>query len=74
MSSNRLSDLVPGQKAVIKTVLYSKFSAKLAEMGCLPGEAIELCHIAPLGDPIAIQVAGYKLSLRLSEAESILVY
>jgi Fe2+ transport system protein FeoA len=42
-------------------------------MGCLPGEEVEIAHIAPLGDPIAIHLYGHKLSLRKKEAESILV-
>lgn len=43
------------------------------EMGCLPGEEISLEQIAPMGDPVSVQVAGYTLSLRLDEAEHILV-
>jgi ferrous iron transport protein A len=43
------------------------------EMGCVPGEKILLVQIAPLGDPISVSVAGYRLSLRLNEAEHILV-
>lgn len=43
------------------------------EMGCLPGAEISLELIAPLGDPIAIEVAGYQLSLRKIEASSILL-
>ena len=43
-------------------------SLKLLEMGCIPGEEIEVVRIAPLGDPIAISVAGYQLSLRKEEA------
>jgi ferrous iron transport protein A len=43
------------------------------EMGCLPGEMIVLEQIAPLGDPISVSISGYSLSLRLNEAESILV-
>ena len=46
---------------------------KLMEMGCLPGEHIKIDQVAPLGDPISIAVAGYNLSLRLSEADSIFV-
>jgi ferrous iron transport protein A len=37
-------------------------------MGCIPGEEIEVVRIAPLGDPMAIMVAGYQLSLRKEEA------
>jgi ferrous iron transport protein A len=43
------------------------------EMGCVPGERILMEQIAPLGDPISVNVAGYHLSLRLNEAEHILV-
>lgn len=43
------------------------------EMGCIPGEVVQIEQVAPLGDPISISVAGYHLSLRLSEARSIFV-
>jgi ferrous iron transport protein A len=43
------------------------------EMGCLPGEKIMIEQVAPLGDPISVTVAGYSLSLRLNEAEHIIV-
>jgi len=42
-------------------------------MGCVPGEKVTMDIIAPLGDPISIQVSGYTLSLRLNEAEHIFV-
>jgi ferrous iron transport protein A len=45
----------------------------LMEMGCIPGETIVVDKIAPLKDPISISVAGYCLSLRLDEAQHILV-
>lgn len=41
---------------------------RLREMGMLPGTRVTLVRIAPLGDPIEIQVRGYRLSLRKSEA------
>lgn len=43
------------------------------EMGLLPGKAVTVLFRAPLGDPIAIDVNGYILSLRLDEAALILV-
>jgi ferrous iron transport protein A len=43
------------------------------EMGCIPGEVIKVEKIAPLGDPISISVSGYSLSLRLNEAEQIII-
>lgn len=63
-----LAELKPGDKAVIEHITDYNLSTKLFEMGCLPGEAVELCYSAPLGDPIAVRVAGYTLALRLAEA------
>jgi len=45
----------------------------LMEMGLVPGETILMEQVAPLGDPISINVSGYHLSLRLNEAEQIIV-
>ncbi len=49
-----LSSLRKGQTAVIDSFTDYELSLKLLEMGCLPGETIEVIRIAPLGDPIAI--------------------
>ncbi len=68
-----LSDLKPGQKAVIKSIAENAMRAKLIEMGCFPGEELYITKIAPLGCPFAIYVAGYELSLRHSEAMNIVV-
>ncbi|MEQ1676300.1 MAG: FeoA family protein [Chitinophagaceae bacterium] len=69
----RLSDLKPGQEGIIKEFQDNDIFLKLMEMGCVPGERILLEQVAPLGDPISVSVAGYHLSLRLNEAEHILV-
>jgi ferrous iron transport protein A len=69
----RLSDLKQGEKAIIKNFTSPDLALKLMEMGCLPGEIIVIEQIAPLGDPISIRVAGYSLSLRLNEAEHIIL-
>jgi ferrous iron transport protein A len=69
----RLSDLKPGQEGIIKEFQNNEIFLKLMEMGCVPGERILLEQVAPLGDPISVNVAGYHLSLRLNEAEHILV-
>ena len=44
---------------------------KLMEMGIMEGRELEVSHIAPFGDPIAVEVEGYTLALRLDEAELI---
>ena len=69
----RLSDLKPGQEGIIKEFQNNDIFLKLMEMGCVPGERILMEQKAPLGDPISVNVSGYHLSLRLNEAEHILV-
>lgn len=68
-----LSELRPGQRAIIQKFTTEEIFLKLMEMGCLPGEEIEVIKIAPLNDPISISVAGYTLSLRIDEAKHIVV-
>jgi len=68
-----LADLRLGEKATIDSFTDGELSVKLLEMGCLPGEQVELQNIAPLGDPIAIYVSGYILGLRKAEASSVLI-
>ena len=67
----RLSELGIGKKAIIHSFEKDDIFIKLMEMGCVPGEEVKVIQVAPLGDPISISVAGYNLSLRLSEASSI---
>jgi ferrous iron transport protein A len=67
----KLTDLKMGQKATIVSIDDAIFSNRLLEMGCLPGEELEVIHFAPYGDPIAIKILGYSLALRKSEAETI---
>lgn len=68
-----LSQLKIGQSATIDSFTDKEMSLKLLEMGCTPGEIVKLERIAPLGDPIAISVSGYLLSLRKEEASTVLV-
>ena len=67
----KLSDLKPGQEAIINEFDSNDILLKLMEMGCVPGERIYLEQVAPLGEPISIKISGYSLSLRLNEAEHI---
>ena len=70
----KLSELKPGQEAVIVEFSGEEVSIKLMEMGLVPGESVLLEQVAPLGDPISVNVSGYHLSLRLDEAEQIFVH
>ena len=69
----KLSEIKVGRSAVIHSFGLDEIYIKLMEMGCVPGEKVRVEQMAPLGDPISISVAGYCLSLRLNEAENILV-
>jgi ferrous iron transport protein A len=68
-----LSQVKAGAKVKIKSFKSDDIILKLMEMGCLPGEDVTVWKKAPLGDPIYLLVAGYSLSLRLDEAEQIIV-
>lgn len=69
----KLSELKPGEEGIIREFRNNEIFLKLMEMGCVPGESIYLEQVAPMGDPISVNIAGYHLSLRLNEAEDILV-
>jgi ferrous iron transport protein A len=70
----KLADLKLGEQGIIDSFSDTEMSLKLMEMGCLPGEKISIERRAPLGDPIAISVSGYLLSVRKEEAKTILVH
>ncbi len=69
----RLSELPLGSKALIEEHEESAFRLTLMEMGCIPGEPVWVEMIAPMGDPIALKIAGYHLSIRKTDAEKIWV-
>jgi ferrous iron transport protein A len=69
----KLSDIKPGTKAIIRSFTENELYVKLMEMGCVPGETIQVENIAPFKDPISVLVSGYRLSLRLEEADNIVV-
>ena len=66
-----LNTLKKGEKAIIKDFDIDTVPLKLLEMGCLPGSEVEMTHLAPFGDPIAIKVSGYTLTMRKDEAATI---
>ncbi len=69
----KLSELKVGQKAIIVSLEDEELVLKMMEMGFLPGEDITVEQVAPLGDPISVMIAGYQVSLRINEADSIIV-
>jgi len=51
----------------------SSLTPKLIEMGLYPGQEVMCMFVAPFGDPIAVHVGGYLLSLRKDEADLVLL-
>lgn len=68
-----LNHIAPGVRVQILEVLNDELKPKLMEMGLIKGRQIEVLFCAPFGGPIAIDVNGYVLSLRLDEAALIQV-
>lgn len=66
-----LSDLRPGERGVVAGWAGGAPPARLLEMGILEGTEVGVVRLAPLGDPIEIELRGYHLSIRKSEAEQI---
>ena len=63
-----IADLKKGEKAIIKDFDVDAIPLKLLEMGCLPGNKVELLQIAPLGDPLYLDINGSHLAIRIETA------
>ena len=66
---SKLSDLPRGeQRRVIRVDGADDISLRLLEMGLTPGTQVRMLGAAPLGDPLELELRGYRLSLRRLEA------
>ncbi len=63
-----VAQLKRGQKGIIKEFADDILPIKLLELGCLPGNEIELVQVAPFNDPIYINVNGSHIAIRRSVA------
>ncbi len=67
-----LKELEIGESAAIKTVGGSgALRQHFLDMGMIPGAEVTVVKLAPMGDPMELQVHGYELTLRLAEADQI---
>ena len=71
MNSASIAELKEGQKGIIKPFDAEQIPTKLLELGCLPGNTVELLQIAPLNDPIHIDLNGSRIAIRRSVAKRI---
>ena len=65
--------LKKGERAVILDFDIDAVPLKLLEMGCLPGNVVQLLQIAPFGDPLYLDVNGSHLAIRIETAKNIKV-
>jgi ferrous iron transport protein A len=63
-----IANLKIGEKAIIKDFDSDIIPLKLLEMGCLPGNTVELLQIAPFGDPLYLDINGSHLAIRIETA------
>lgn len=66
-----VAKLKPGQKGVIQEFEVDSIPVKLLELGCLPGNTVELVQVAPLNDPLYINVNDSHIAIRREMAERI---
>jgi ferrous iron transport protein A len=66
-----LNILKKGEKAIIKDFDVDAVPLKLLEMGCLPGNVVELLQIAPFGDPLYLNINGSHVAIRVETAKEI---
>ena len=75
MDKRTLEELSPGQSGTILSIGNKSGAVKrrLVDMGLTPGTEVRVTKIAPLGDPIEVNLRGYQLSLRKEDAGQIVM-
>ena len=74
MSDITLNNIKAGSSATVTGIaLTGPLKRRLIDMGITPGVKIKIKKFAPFGDPIEIELRGYELSIRRSEAKNIFV-
>lgn len=63
-----IADLKRGERGIIKEISTDVIPLKLLEMGCLPGNEVEMVQIAPFRDPLYLNINGSHLAIRRETA------
>lgn len=71
--STTLAQIKRGERGVIIDVSSPQIPLKLLEMGCLPGNFVELVQVAPFADPMYLNINGTHLAIRKETAIHILI-
>lgn len=68
-----IANLKKGERAIIIDSSSEDIPLKLLEMGCLPGNIVELLQVAPFKDPLYLNINGSFLAIRKETAALILI-
>lgn len=68
-----LAHLKRGERGIITDVSSAHIPLKLLEMGCLPGNYVELLQLAPFKDPMYLNINGTHVAIRKETAIHILI-
>jgi ferrous iron transport protein A len=68
-----IAHLKRGERGIITDVSSEFIPLKLLEMGCLPGNTVELLQLAPFQDPMYLNINGTHLAIRKETAIHILI-
>ncbi|AOW20918.1 FeoA family protein [Urechidicola croceus] len=63
-----VATLKKGEKGIIEDFEIDAIPLKLIEMGCLPGNSVELVQFAPFNDPLYININGSYVAIRRETA------
>jgi ferrous iron transport protein A len=68
-----LKDAKPGMVVKVESIEVSELKERLMSMGMVKGTHVKVLRSAPLGDPLAVSVRSFNMSIRLSDAAKIIV-
>ena len=68
-----LAELKRGQQGIIIDVSSDFIPLKLIEMGCLPGNTVELLQVAPFSDPMYLNINDSNVAIRKETAQHVII-
>ena len=68
-----IANLKKGERGIITDISSDAIPLKLLEMGCLPGNVVELIQVAPFDDPMYLDINGCHLAIRKETAALIFI-
>jgi len=69
-----LAEVLPGQSCTIVSMEADRrMGLRLMELGLIPGTSVRVVRLAPMRDPMELELRGYRLSIRHAEAEHVQV-